>query len=133
MLRHDPVPWGSGISIHARRAVFDEERCCACWSNRCSTASANRSSAPSRPQSSALAHLFCFAGLLSAALVELQLNDVPALRSKLLVTEPRSPLNLSAGILVVDAFQPSDPSARVTIRVLAARRAPSAAAAASGR
>ena len=56
--------------------------------------------------------------------VELQLNGVPALRSKLLVTEPRSPLNLSAGILGMDAFQPSDPSARVSIRVVAARRRP---------
>ena len=55
--------------------------------------------------------------------VELQLNGRPALRSRLLVTEPASPLNLSAGILRLDAFQPSDPSARVSIRVLAARRA----------
>lgn len=55
--------------------------------------------------------------------VELLLNDRPALRSKLLVTRPRSPLNLSAGILGLDAFQPSDPDARVSIRVLAARRA----------
>lgn len=54
--------------------------------------------------------------------VELRLNDVPALRTKILVTEPRSPLNLSAGILAIDAFQPSDPDARVSIRVIAARR-----------
>jgi hypothetical protein len=56
--------------------------------------------------------------------VELRLNGLPALRSKFLVTEPQSPLNLSAGILGMDAFQPSDPSARVSLRVLAARRAP---------
>lgn len=56
--------------------------------------------------------------------VELQLNGLPALRSKVLLTEPKSPLNLSAGILGIDAFQPSDPAVRVSIRVLAARRAP---------
>ncbi len=55
--------------------------------------------------------------------VELQLNGTPALRCKLRVTEPQSPLNLSAGILSIAAFQPSDPSARVSIRVLSARRA----------
>lgn len=55
--------------------------------------------------------------------VELQLNGRPALRSKVVVAEPASPLNLSAGILRLDAFQPSDPTARVSIRVLAARRA----------
>lgn len=55
--------------------------------------------------------------------VELRLNGLPALRSRVLVTEPNSPLNLSAGILRLDAFQPSDPTARVSIRVLAARRA----------
>lgn len=54
--------------------------------------------------------------------VELQLNRQPALRCKVLVAEPDSPLNLSAGILGIDAFQPSDPTARVTIRVVAARR-----------
>ena len=61
--------------------------------------------------------------------VELQLNGVPALRSKVLVTEPRSPLNLSAGILGMDAFQPRDPTARVSSRVRAARRRPEDAAA----
>lgn len=35
----------------------------------------------------------------------------------------RSPLDLSAGILAIDAFQPSDPSTHVAIRVLAASRA----------
>ncbi|HLU40128.1 MAG TPA: hypothetical protein VK081_12150 [Planctomycetota bacterium] len=55
--------------------------------------------------------------------VELQLNGVPALRAKVLATEPDSPLNLGAGIVGIDAFQPSDPAARVCIRVLAARRA----------
>lgn len=55
--------------------------------------------------------------------VELRINGAPALRCALVVTEPESPMHLSAGILGIDGHRPSDPDVRVALRVLAARRA----------
>lgn len=53
---------------------------------------------------------------------ELSVNETPAMRSKLYVTEPVSPLTLCAGVVAVAAHHPRDPERRLDLRVLGARR-----------
>lgn len=53
---------------------------------------------------------------------ELQVNATPAMRSKLYVTDPRSPLTLCAGIVAIAAHHPSDPDRKLDLRLLGARR-----------
>jgi hypothetical protein len=55
--------------------------------------------------------------------VLLSLNNVPAVRANLAVTEPRPPLQAGAGILAVCAEHPTETDRRLFIRVLSARRA----------
>lgn len=55
--------------------------------------------------------------------VQLTVNRVPALRCKFFVTEPKSPLNLCAGVVAVTAWHPRDPDTELRMRLLAARRA----------
>lgn len=55
---------------------------------------------------------------------ELLINGAPALQSHILVTDPRSPLTLCAGILAITSTHPTDPSRVFTMRLLAARRGP---------
>jgi hypothetical protein len=55
--------------------------------------------------------------------VRLSLNDVPAVKANLAVTEPHPPLQACAGILAVCAEHPTATDRRLFIRVLSARRA----------
>jgi len=55
--------------------------------------------------------------------VRLSMNDVPAVKANLAVTEPHPPLQAGAGILAICAEHPTASDRRLFIRVLSARRA----------
>jgi len=54
--------------------------------------------------------------------LELRLNGAPALRCRVLVTDPDAPWALCAGIVAIQAASPSHPERTVTMRLLGARR-----------
>ena len=54
--------------------------------------------------------------------IELRLNGAPALRCRLLVADPHSPLALCAGVVAITAASPSHPQRTVTMQLLGARR-----------
>jgi hypothetical protein len=49
-------------------------------------------------------------------------NGTPALHASVLVTQPRPPLQLAAGIVSIEGAKPSDPRRRVRVWVISARR-----------
>ena len=55
--------------------------------------------------------------------VRLSMNDVPAVKANLAVTEPHPPLQAGAGILAICAEHPTAADRRLFIRMLSARRA----------
>jgi hypothetical protein len=55
--------------------------------------------------------------------VRLFMNDVPAVKASLAVTEPRPPLQAGAGILAICAEHPTATDRRLFIRMLSAGRA----------
>ena len=55
--------------------------------------------------------------------VRLSLNNILAVKANLAVSEPRPPLQASAGILAICAEHPTATDRRLFIRVLSARRA----------
>ena len=55
--------------------------------------------------------------------VRLSMNDVPAVKTNLAVTDPNPPLQAGAGILAICAEHPTATDRRLLIRVLSARRA----------
>lgn len=58
--------------------------------------------------------------------LNVSLNGVPAFNAVIQVTDPRPPLEVSAGILAINVEHPTDATKHLSIQVLAARR-PSAA------
>ncbi|MEO6593962.1 MAG: hypothetical protein ABIP94_04340 [Planctomycetota bacterium] len=54
--------------------------------------------------------------------VELRVNDAPALRSLVVVTDADSPWSLCAGVVAISAAHPTDPDVTFAMRLLAARR-----------
>lgn len=54
--------------------------------------------------------------------IEIRANDEPALLVLADVTEPRSPWNVAAGVVGLTVRRPGDDDARLTVRLLAARR-----------
>jgi hypothetical protein len=54
--------------------------------------------------------------------LELRLNGAPALRCRVLVTDPDAPWALCAGVVAIQAASPSHPQRTVTMRLLGARR-----------
>ena len=56
--------------------------------------------------------------------LEIQANDEPSLLVVADVVEPRSPWNVAAGVVALTARRPGDESANLSVRLLAAQRAP---------
>ena len=56
--------------------------------------------------------------------IDLTANDTPALRCELAVTDPQRPLTACAGIVSLQAVNPSDPAKKLRIWVLAAELGP---------
>ena len=54
--------------------------------------------------------------------LQIRANHTPVLFARMLVADAKSPFRISAGILAVDGFRPSDPKVRFRLQLLAARR-----------